>query len=57
MSNEEKEKIKALLKKEKTTLKKLIEKYPHLTEEYLENILAQNDLQEDKGKNKKLLLD
>tara|TARA_R110002020_G_scaffold94369_1_gene227195 strand:- start:286 stop:459 length:174 start_codon:yes stop_codon:yes gene_type:complete len=57
MSNEEKEKIKALLRREKLTLKKLIEKYPHLTEAYLEDILAQNDLREDKDKTKKLLLD
>jgi len=57
MSNEEKEKIKALLRREKLTLKKLIEKYPHLTEAYLEDILAQTGLQEDKDKTKKLLLD
>ena len=57
MSNEEKEKIKALLQREKITLKKLIEKYPHLTEAYLEDVFAQNNLQEDRDKTKKLLLD
>ena len=57
MSNEEKEKMKALLKKEKMTLKKLIEKYPHLTEAYLEDLLVQDDLQEKKDNTKKLLLD
>jgi len=35
----------------------LIEKYPHLTEAYLEDIFAQDDLKEDKTPAKKLLLD
>ena len=39
------------------TLKKLIEKYPHLTEVYLEDLLVQDDLQEKKDNTKKLLLD
>ena len=52
-----KTKIEQIIAKENLTIKQLIDKYPHLAEIYLSDMLDTEDLLEETRKEKKLLLD